>query len=977
MRISLSMIVRNEGRTLERTLDSIAQYVDEIVIGLAGESTDNTEEIARKFTEKVISIEWNDDFSAARNEVLSHCTGDWLIWLDGDDELIGGEFLRDLPSKHPHVGAFYFGYDYGREQDGTTHTWLWRERLVRADLNWQWRGSIHEWLATDTPHQVVRVEQIVVKHHREGKNDGGRNLRLLYKELEKTEPNPDPHLLVYLGNELAGRGQFDEAIANWNRYLKLTNWVEEAYQVQTKIGRVHALRKEFDKAGVAFLRAIQIKADWVDAYLGLAEIAFAQERWNETVEWIKAAATKEPPQTNLIVDPQDYNWKPYVLLGIAYTRLGAWHEALENLQTAFSARPSEDIAKQIRLLEDEIESEKVLYAFMKVYEHLGRHDEWLKARNLFSVAPKILEQHPAVMDAWLKTAESTAHVEDPSIMVDFYKNNPGWAPFPEELLFKPEHLEYPRLKFARDVAAKVQAKTILDFGCSDGFMSLPLARMGYRVDGVDLDPRTIALAMERSVKYSLQDAHTSFTEGDIDTVMEWVGCDWFVKYDLALVFEVIEHLADPAAFLDKMEQAANHIALTTPHLAWERGQVQDWQKVEPKSHLRIYDLVDMETTLSPRGWIHNLYREEWANGSAWIFADYTPGARTDRNIQLLAPGTLESYGPRKLRKTGLGGSETALIRLAEELAADKHGVSVYGNVDEPGYFNSVRYRVWDDFIPDVSSDLSIAWRFPEAADLDIHTKRLVLWMHDTDAGDRITPERAEKFDAIVVLSEWHKQHMLGLYPFLEPDKLVIIGNGVDKERFDLVVKREPNRVVYASSPDRGLDVILEHIWPKVVEAVPEAELHIYYGWDAFDEALSRFPHLQAFKTKLATALLNSKNVVQHGRVDQDQLAQEMSRSSIWLYPTYFHETYCITAVEAQLAGLVPITSNLAALAETVKSGIKIDGDVNDPEIQQAYTDAVIHMLKQSEDVDLRARIASKAPAQSWSEAAKKWIHLVN
>lgn len=981
------MIVRNEGRTLERTLKSVAQYVDEIVIGLAGESTDNTKQILDEFLPKWANepgtdrhaewfpMQWHDHFADARNFILEKCTGDWLLWLDGDDELIGGENLRSLPVLHPQADVFYFGYDYGRDDDGTNHTWLWRERLVRASLNWTWRGRVHEIMGTEEPHEILRVDNITVKHIREGKITGPRNMRLLYKEIAETEPNPPAHLLVYLGNELAGLGQFEEAILHWNRYLKLGDWQEELYQVQCKIAKTYALQRRFEEAKMANLKAIELHPQWPDAFLNLGEIAFIQENWIEAIEWYKAASTKEPPKTTLIIDPQDYNWKPYVIVGVCYSRLGEWQAALENIQVAYEAKPTEDLAMQIQLLRENFEAEKVLYAFLKVFEHLGRNDEWLKARELFKAAPKMIEAHPAVQDAWQLTSIGTAQVDDPEAGTKFYEDNPYIFFSPEEMLFKPEHLTYPRLAFAIDVAAKLRAANILDFGCNDGFFALPLAYMGHRVDGVDLDPRLIAEATARASRNGLSEV-TSFTAGDLDTVMEWVACENFYKYDLALAFEIIEHLVDVEGFLEKLETAATHIAITTPHLSWDRGYRQDWNKPEFKQHIRIFDLPEMERLLTPRGRIHNLYVEPWGQ-TGWIHADYEPRPYEvtdgEKNINFLAPGTLEPFGPRKLSRTGLGGSETALIRLAEEFAAQGHNVTIYGNVDEPGFFNQVRYRVTEDFIPDVSSDLSIAWRLPEAADDGINTRQLVLWMHDTDASDRLTEERAQQFQRIVVLSEWHKQHMLDFYKFLKPEQLIVIGNGVDKTRFDQIVERDTKRVVYASSPDRGLDVILSSIWPKVVEAVPEAELHIYYGWDSFDKAAERFPHLKTFKASVSEALVNTKNVVQHGRVDQAELAREFLKSSLWLYPTYFYETYCITAVEAQLAGLLPVTNKLGALAETAKSGVFIEGDVNDPEVQDHYAEAVIQLLQKPDDPDLRARIAKTAPAKTWREIADQWL----
>jgi glycosyltransferase involved in cell wall biosynthesis len=338
-------------------------------------------------------------------------------------------------------------------------------------------------------------------------------------------------------------------------------------------------------------------------------------------------------------------------------------------------------------------------------------------------------------------------------------------------------------------------------------------------------------------------------------------------------------------------------------------------------------------------------------------------------------GSPEAWNPRTFEEGGLGGSETAVIKLGEAFSRQLgNRVHVYSQIKEPGYYNGVRYYDQTQFRPEEPSDLYIAWRNPEAADWGINTKKLVLWMHDTDAGDRLTPERARRFDAIVVLTRWHQKFMLDKYPFLRPEQFVVIGNGVDLDRFEKGVQREPHRVIYSSSPDRGLDVILEGIWPKVVEAIPDAELHVYYGWKNFDIFAPHYPELAAFRDKVEKLILNSKGVVHHGRVNQKELARAFQQSSVWLYPTYFTETYCITAVEAQLAGAIPVTSHLAALKETVTSGIIIDGDVHDPGVQQEYAEAVIQTLltPMKHRSSIHQKVRRNAPASGWDWVAGVW-----
>ncbi len=84
--LSLCMIVKNEEKHLARCLSSVKDVADEIVIVDTG-STDKTIEIAESFSAKIFHFDWVNDFSAARNFALSKCTGDWILYLDADEEL--------------------------------------------------------------------------------------------------------------------------------------------------------------------------------------------------------------------------------------------------------------------------------------------------------------------------------------------------------------------------------------------------------------------------------------------------------------------------------------------------------------------------------------------------------------------------------------------------------------------------------------------------------------------------------------------------------------------------------------------------------------------------------------------------------------------------------------------------------------------------------------------------------------------------
>ena len=69
--------------------------MDEIVIVDTG-STDRSVEIAEGFGARVLHEDWRGDFAAPRNTSIDVATGDWILVLDADEELIDGAGLREL-----------------------------------------------------------------------------------------------------------------------------------------------------------------------------------------------------------------------------------------------------------------------------------------------------------------------------------------------------------------------------------------------------------------------------------------------------------------------------------------------------------------------------------------------------------------------------------------------------------------------------------------------------------------------------------------------------------------------------------------------------------------------------------------------------------------------------------------------------------------------------------------------------------------
>ncbi|WP_434779614.1 glycosyltransferase family 2 protein [Neisseria sp. Ec49-e6-T10] len=104
--ISVVYITKNAQRKLEQSLLSIC-FADEIVIVDSG-STDQTLEIAKKYSAKIIHQEWLG-FGKQKQFAVDKAQNDWVLCLD-DDEIVSKELSDNIQNvlKHPQYMAYQF-----------------------------------------------------------------------------------------------------------------------------------------------------------------------------------------------------------------------------------------------------------------------------------------------------------------------------------------------------------------------------------------------------------------------------------------------------------------------------------------------------------------------------------------------------------------------------------------------------------------------------------------------------------------------------------------------------------------------------------------------------------------------------------------------------------------------------------------------------------------------------------------------------
>jgi tetratricopeptide (TPR) repeat protein len=305
-RLSVCLITKNEENFLGRCLASVRPIASEIIVVDTG-STDRTVEIAREHGAEIHQFAWCDDFSAARNEALKYATGDWILSIDADEELLP-EHQQTLLREMQSSGAMAYRLpiiDKGREQEGCSYV----PRLFRNAPAVFFVGRVHEQVFSSIEVRCRewglenRLGKAALLHHGytpevvASREKIARNLRLL--ELGIQELPGEPNLLMNLGLELVRSGQVDAGLDRYREALQsmsglpagqivpelretlLTQFTTHLVKARRFEEVVEIWRSNFAKsAGLTASQHFLIGL----AYLGLKQAADAAEQMRQCLE---------------------------------------------------------------------------------------------------------------------------------------------------------------------------------------------------------------------------------------------------------------------------------------------------------------------------------------------------------------------------------------------------------------------------------------------------------------------------------------------------------------------------------------------------------------------------------------------------------------------------------------------------------------------------------------------------------------------
>jgi len=357
---------------------------------------------------------------------------------------------------------------------------------------------------------------------------------------------------------------------------------------------------------------------------------------------------------------------------------------------------------------------------------------------------------------------------------------------------------------------------------------------------------------------------------------------------------------------------------------------------------------------------------------------------------------------------GLTGSELSFFRIAQECRARGNEVHVYtfGRGPMPSSWEGLSLHPYSRFGPDVSSPSAFeavcSWNEAEVLRVVPGGQDGPVRMCNLQINDFVhcRPGFGDIVDVWTSPSSSHRQMVLSKpahpvhlrpgdppYAYVpDPGRWEVLTNGCDPTNYDDLraagVEKVPGRVIWGSSPDRGLHWLLQE-WPKIRRAAPHAHLKIFYKVMKWADNIVAHPYgdptileqiRRAYYIKEALRRLAPHGVELVDSVSRRQIDREMAEAEVLAYscdPVSWTEGFSVTLMEGCAARSCPVSTAVDALPEIYGGHIPLV-PVPVKDHMSEFSDYVVRGLTDPQFRDeTNSRAHELAMSYTWSSLAAR------
>lgn len=260
---------------------------------------------------------------------------------------------------------------------------------------------------------------------------------------------------------------------------------------------------------------------------------------------------------------------------------------------------------------------------------------------------------------------------------------------------------------------------------------------------------------------------------------------------------------------------------------------------------------------------------------------------------------------------------------------------------------------------------------------DLEEKPRLYWIHDLalDPSHSLLtkPGGMNFFEKLIFVSHWQQQQFNTLLN-IPYSNGVVIKNAIDPISEHQKNKTDTLQLMYCSTPQRGLDVLL-----TALDMLERRDFHLHvfssfkiYGWDQNDEPFE----------PLFDKCKSDDRITYYGSVPYDELRQHWTNMHILAYPSTWQETSCRVAMEAMSAHCAVVTSNWGALPETCgEFGYVYPYTEDKLEHAERFADALEDVMDEYWSDETQKNLDNAQEYSythySWSKRIKQWTYFLD
>ena len=355
--LSLVMIVKNEAKSIQKTIHSVRGIVDRYTILDTG-STDATVSLIKDAfadTPGDIFHESFVDFSTSRNRVieLEGQKSTFALMLSGDETLDNGNYLREYLTNanakdmNMYDSAFNLKVAFGNEFD------YWSTRIHHTGYVWRYRGVTHEYMEHRTGYVTrVNIPNVRIRHNVYANNKSDRRARWLEDEtmlLREWEKTNTPRFAFYLGQTYQNLEKWAESFKWYQVRCNMAMNNDEEFEACYRLANIaEKMGKSWSYIEVRLQKAMDYKPPRAEPYYDTAYHYYEEQNWPKAFDYLKKGYNINIP-TNIKskIRYEIYEYSIPDLLGTVAYFVGEYDIGREAVLKALRYKPND-----VRLLKN-------------------------------------------------------------------------------------------------------------------------------------------------------------------------------------------------------------------------------------------------------------------------------------------------------------------------------------------------------------------------------------------------------------------------------------------------------------------------------------------------------------------------------------------------------------------------------------------------------------------------------------------------